>query len=225
MKFINNLKYKKILLFTGLLLSFLSFEAIYYIIGIDLKDMTLQKYIILVLIKDIFFFMILMIIYRKYLKEKWHDFISHFKTYLSISFKDWLTGFLIMITSNSIINTFITNNIGENEAAVQALISTLPLFALLLTTIFAPFIEEMIFRKSLQDCFHNKYLYMIISGLIFGLVHVLGAANALEYFLIIPYGALGFMFAHTINTTDNIYCTIMMHMFHNGVLTILAMVI
>ena len=70
-----------------------------------------------------------------------------------------------------------------------------------------------------------KYLFMILSGFIFGLVHVLGAANPYEYLLIISYGALGYMFAHTLNATDNIFCTIMMHMFHNGVLTILAMVI
>ena len=36
---------------------------------------------------------------------------------------------------------------------------------------------------------------------------------------------LGFFFAKTLNKTDNIFCTIMMHMMHNGILTILAMVI
>ncbi|WP_297981282.1 rubredoxin-like domain-containing protein [uncultured Methanobrevibacter sp.] len=49
--------------------------------------------------------------------------------------------------------------LGENEEVVQSLISEVPYIAFLMTTIFAPFIEEMIFRKSLQDCFKNKTLY------------------------------------------------------------------
>ena len=64
---------------------------------------------------------------------------------------------------------------------------------------------------------------MITSGLLFGLVHVMGANNYFEYLLIVPYGALGFMFAKTITETDNIYSTILLHMLHNGALTILAM--
>ena len=63
---------------------------------------------------------------------------------------------------------------------------------------------------------------MITSGLLFGLVHVIGADNPLEYLLIIPYGALGMMFAKTINETDNVYSTILLHMLHNGCLTLLA---
>jgi len=80
----------------------------------------------------------------------------------------------------------------------------------------------MLFRKLLEDCFNNKILFMIISGFIFGLVHVLGTTDYLEYLLIISYGALGFMFSHALVKTNNIYTTIMLHMFHNGVLTIIA---
>ena len=221
---LNKLKVKKIILFISLLISFLIFEVVYLLLNIDFSKITLNQYIFLALIKYLFFIILLIIIYHKYLKEKFIDFKNNFRKYISISFKDWFSGFLIMIVSNAIINSFITG-LGENENAVQGLITNTPYIALLMTTFLAPFIEEMIFRKSLQDATNNKIIYMMLSGLIFGLVHVLGSNNPYEYLLIIPYGSLGFMFAHTINKTDNIYCTIMMHMFHNGILTILAMVI
>ncbi len=217
-------KTKKIILFSLLLFLFLFFELIYVVIGIDFNKIKINELIYLTLIKYFFFIILLAIIYWKYLKDKLIDFKNNFKKYLSISFKDWFCGFLIMIMSNIIINSFISG-LGENESSVQALISSTPIFALFMTTFLAPFIEEMIFRKSLQDGINNKKIYMIMSGLIFGLVHVIGSTNPFEYLLIIPYGALGFMFAHTINETDNIFCTIMMHTFHNGILTILAMVI
>ena len=162
--------------------------------------------------------------YHSYLKEKWFDFKNNIKKYFEISFKNWFLGFIIMIVSNTIINYFFPG-LGKNENSVQLLISKIPLIAFLLTTFFAPFVEEMIFRKYLQDAVNNKIIYMITSGLLFGLIHVMGGDTPLEYLLIIPYGALGFMFAKTINETDNIYNTILMHMLHNGVLTLLAILV
>lgn len=221
---VDNIKWKKILLFISIAILFLVFEIIYIIIGIDLESITMNQFIGLSFIKYFFFIIIFIILYHKYLKEKWLDFRINLKKYLFISSRDWFTGFLIMMASNLIINSFIPG-LGENENNVQTIISLSPYLALIMTTFLAPFVEEMIFRKSLQDCFKNKYLFMIISGLIFGVIHVMGSSNPLEYLLIIPYGALGFMFAKTLDTTDNIYCTVMMHMFHNGILTLLALVV
>lgn len=224
MNLINNFKYKEWIKFIVLTISFLLFELVFILFGVDFNNINFNDYLNMELVKYVVFMLLLIILYRKYLKEKWLDFRKNFKKYVSISFKDWLTGFLIMMASNIIISSFITG-LGENENAVQNLISKTPYIALIMTTFFAPFIEEMIFRKSLQDCFNNKVIYMITSGFIFGLIHVLGSANPYEYLLIISYGALGLMFAKTLSKTNNIYCTIMMHMFHNGILTLLAMVI
>ena len=224
MKYLNNKTLNKWLLFLCLTISYLLFDIVYALIGIDFNTITSETYVLLSVLKYTLFMILLIFIYRKYLKEKWSDFKNNFKKYLSISFKDWITGLLIMMVANMIINEFITGA-GENEEIVQKLISAFPIVAFFMTTFFAPFNEEMIFRKSLQNCIKNKYIFMILSGFIFGLVHVLGASNPYEYLLIISYGALGFMFAHTLSETDNIFCTIMMHLLHNGLLTILAMVI
>ena len=225
MKILKNKNIKNWLIFLGILLLFLYLDyfivAIYYAVGSDLYDLSMIDKIIILFFKYIVLFIIFLIKDLKYLKEKWHDFIKNFKKYFEISFKNWLTGFIIMVVSNIIISYFI-KGIGQNESTVQELIEKLPVAAFILTTICAPFIEEMVFRKNLKDCVDHKLLYMILSGLIFGFIHTSIDTNILELLLIIPYGALGFMFAKTINETDNIYTTIMMHMIHNGALTLLA---
>lgn len=217
---------KNWIIFISILLCFLLFDGIlgiiYYYCGGDIYNLTTLETIYFTLIKYAVLILIFILLYGKYLKEKWYDFKKNIKKYFEISFRNWLVGFIIMVISNIIISVFISG-LGENEASVQNLIKEMPIVAFFITTILAPFIEEMVFRKSLQDCFNNKTLYMITSGLLFGLVHVLGANNVYEYLLIIPYGAIGFMFAKTINETDNIYSTILLHLLHNGVLTILAM--
>jgi len=225
MDILKNVKVKNWLIFLGILFLFLYIDylviAIYYTLGNDLHNLTMIDKIIVLFAKYFIIIIIFLIKDYKYLKDKWIDFCKNFKKYLRISFKNWFIGFLIMIISNYIINQFITG-IGENENGVQTLIAKLPIIAFILTTILAPFVEEMIFRKNLQSCVDNKLLYMLLSGFIFGFIHTSIDTNIYELLLIIPYGALGYMFAKTINETDNIYTTIMMHMFHNGVLTLLA---
>lgn len=221
--FLKKIKYKEWLLFIGISLLFLTFEAIYLLFGVDFKKITLEEYLIIVFSKYLVIILLLIILYHKYLKEKWFDFKNNFKKYFSLASKNYFIGFLIMYVSTIIISLFIEGS-GQNEQNVQTLIQMVPIIAFIMTTIIAPFIEEMIFRKCLQDCFHNPTFYMITSGLIFGIIHVMSAQNPLEYLLIIPYGALGLMFAKTVNETDNIYPTILMHLLHNGILTIISVI-
>ena len=225
MKLLKKIKIKDWIIFLGILFLFLYLDyfivALYYMSGNDLYNLTLFDKIVIIFSKYILLIILFLIKDFKYLKEKWLDFIKNFKKYMKISFKNWFAGFIIMIISNIIISYFI-RNIGQNEQSVQELITKVPIIAFILTTICAPIIEEMVFRKYLQNCVNDKLLYMILSGFIFGIVHTSFETNILELLLIIPYGALGFMFAKTVNETDNIYPTIMMHMIHNGVLTLLA---
>ena len=223
LKQINN---KNFFIFLGILFLFLYLDyPIAYIYSLFkpevLEKATIIDNVIVIFIKYLILIILFFIKYKKYLKEKLFDFKKNYLKYFDISFKNWLLGFIIMIISNMIINSLFSG-LGKNEEGVQTIIREVPILAFLLTTIGAPFIEEMIFRKYLQDSINNKTIYILLSGFIFGFVHVFGFNNFLEYLLIIPYGALGCMFAKTINETDNIYSTIIMHMLHNGVLTLLA---
>ena len=223
MDLFKDIKFKNWLIFGIVLFVFLTFEVVFYFLGMDFNNLSQRDFYIMTFSKYFVLILFFIFYYHKYLKEKWKDFRKNFKVYSKIGFKDWFTGFIIMYVSNIIIMQLI-GSVGQNEKAVQEMISSTPIIAFILTTLLAPFLEEMIFRKSLQDCFHGKILFMSISGFLFGLVHVLGANSIIEYLLIIPYGALGFMFAHTLTKTDNIYTTIMLHAFHNGVLTLLSII-
>lgn len=217
-------KFKKLLLFSCLSIGFLIFEVVFYFMGIDFTNMTLKTSIILTYVKYVFFTVLLFIIYRKYLINKWKDFKNHFKDYFDLSFRYWLIGLVVMYVVNIIIMNII-GNVGSNEEAVQSIITGYPIAAIFMTTFFAPIIEELIFRKSLQDAVSVKKFFPLISGLVFGYIHVMGATNPLEYLMIISYGSLGYAFGVILNKTDNIYCVIMMHMIHNGILTLLGVLL
>ena len=130
-----------------------------------------------------------------------------------------------MWVCNFLLATFSPVKEALNENQVQSLITSAPLLAMALTTIFAPIIEEIIFRKSIQDFIKNKWLFIIISGLIFGYLHVSSGSSLYDFLYIIPYGALGSAFAYVLYETDNIYTTILMHMIHNGILTLISILL
>ena len=219
----NKIKVKNWLIFSVILVIFLVFEVIFTFF-IDFSDLSMIDTVLMLFTKYFVLTTFFVAYYYDYFKEKWQDFKKNFKKYFSLSFKYWFTGFLIMYFANIIISRFISG-VGKNEESVQNLIGSLPFISLIITSVFAPFIEEMVFRKNLQDCFNNKTLYMVTSGFLFGFVHVIGASNPLEYLLIISYGAVGLFFAKTVNETDNIYCTIMMHAIHNFTLTMLSIMV
>ena len=86
-------------------------------------------------------------------------------------------------------------------------------------------IEEIIFRKCYKNAFSNKWLFIILSSLVFGSLHVITSMTSLmDLLFIIPYGSLGAAFAIMYQKTDTIYTSMLMHMLHNTILIILSII-
>jgi len=77
-----------------------------------------------------------------------------------------------------------------------------------------------IFRQSFRNLFQNKWLFIIISGLVFGGMHVFTGNNIskLDLLYLIPYSAPGMAFAYMLYKTDNIFVSMGFHMLHNGIM-------
>ena len=131
-----------------------------------------------------------------------------------------------MIVSNLAIIFITGGTIAGNEEAVRDMIDKVPLYMAFSTIIYAPFTEEIIFRKCIKDVIKNKWLYILMSGFIFGGMHIIGAATKLtDILFIIPYSSLGLAFAYTYYKSDNIFSTITMHLIHNTLAFLLYIVI
>ena len=193
-----------------------------YLFDIDLKTCSDTVYNTLRIIPNIAQALLLMIIYRKTLKEDFNDFKNNFGKYTDIGIKYWLLGFIAMVVSNTIIVNLFPIKMAANEQGVREIINTIPLISFFSICIFAPIAEELIFRKSFKDCFKEKYLFILISGIVFGLLHVIGSFNSLyDILFIVPYASLGIAFASIYYKTNNIYSSIFVHCMHNTMLVLL----
>lgn len=229
---------KKILLPTSifliLLLGMLFFESIpLAIFNIDINKFSQKMKILYLLCCDIGFIIILFFMYKDILIDNFKKFIKNFKDNIDLSFKYYFLGLVIMVVSNLIIGIFFSGASANNENAVREMISQYPIYMLFSVSIYAPFVEELIFRKSIKDSVitykdnkFTKYLYIFLSGFIFAALHVVTSATSpLDYLYIIPYLSLGLAFSSLYYKTDNIFSSICMHSLHNTVAILLLLAV
>ena len=190
--------------------------------NIDVKNYTASDLAIVNTFTDLILVLILIILYFKELKKEFKTFKKNWKLNMDTAFKYWFIGLMIMCISNVAIGIITNLNTSSNEQAVQTLVSSTPYLMLFTAGILAPIAEELTFRKGVSKIFKNKWVYATASGLIFGLLHVIGSGNILEYLYVIPYGSLGFFFALTYYDTKSIYPSIIMHAIHNSALILLS---
>lgn len=222
--------YLPILLFITLLLGMAYFQYIpAKLLKINLETISTTSKIVYSIICDALFMLFVYLLYRKTINKNFKDFFSNFKDNIETSLKYYFIGLAIMVISNLIITIFFSGASANNEEAVRTLIEKYPLYMVFSVSIYAPFIEEIIFRKSIKDMITSyksnsltKYLYILTSGLIFASLHVIGMADkAIDYIYIIPYLSLGITFAALYHKTDNIFSTICIHSLHNTVAVLL----
>lgn len=220
----------------GLIIGIVAFLIFYFsayfqlipilLFNMDLNNITGAQNVMLSTFSNCVLLIILFLIFRKDLIEEWKRFRKNFLENIDIGIKYWLVGLGIMMISNIIITFVINLGQAANEQAVQSMISSLPWLMLINAGLIAPCTEEIIFRKGFKKAFPNKWLFIILSAIVFGALHVVTSMTSpIELLYIIPYGALGAAFAYMYQKTDTIFTSIAMHMFHNTALILLSILL
>lgn len=201
----------------GIILLMLTFTTIFFsLLNINPTNISEKKYIFYLTISNIALIVIYFLIYRKTIIKDFKNYIKDFSNNFTTGIKYWLIGFIIMIVSNLIITFILNKGLAGNEEEVRSYIDLFPLFMIFNTVIYAPITEELTFRKSIKDAISNKWIYVLISGLVFGGLHIISYINTwTDLIYLIPYGSLGIVFALLYHKTNNIFSTITMHAMHN----------
>ena len=92
--------------------------------------------------------------------------------------------------------------------------------------IFAPLVEELIYRKSIYSLSNNKVVYYIVSILAFSLPHMLSTTYDLKTFILglIPYLFSGFILSLIYDHTKNIYVSTLAHIINNLIAFIIIII-
>lgn len=100
---------------------------------------------------------------------------------VSVYIKNVMIGFLFLLITKFVsayVVTIISNlfNIeittADNQALIEKMVKSMPLLITLSASLFAPISEEVLFRGGIRKLMNNLGVFVTVSGLIFGLMHV-----------------------------------------------------
>lgn len=190
-----------------------------YIFNIDSNNITPTINCLLTLFSNSVTAIFCIFLFFKELKKDFIELKKMEKNKLYIkfdsAFRYWLIGLVIMIASNYFIGK-IGISTSNNDVSVQTMLDASPFIAGLSVVFIAPFIEEITFRKAFKDLFEKKWFFILLSGIIFGSLHVIFSVNYwYDLLYLIPYCSLGIAFSYIYYNTDNFYFSYFIHILHN----------
>lgn len=152
------------------------------------------------------------------LKRDFVVFKNNFKLYLGNMLPRFgLVTIVYLISSISVL--LLVGNIPNNQATLLSLPLYLTAF---LAIVIGPLTEELMLRGFIRKFIKNDILFVILSSLIFGGLHVLSADSIQQVLFIIPYSVLGFAFSLNYVKTKNIASNIVLHSAWNTIAVILT---
>lgn len=200
------------------------------LLGIDYNNLSINAKQAYLIGYNLFTMILFFILYRKELISNFKDLKQNYKEYFKKYIKVWFIAIAVMYVSNltiAYLNYKLTGTTGvaANEETIRDTLVLAPLYIFLSASLYAPFVEELTFRKSFKNVFKNNILFILISGLVFGGLHVFTAGMTwFDLLYLIPYCAPGIAFAYIFVKTNNILTTISIHFCHNTILMILELI-
>lgn len=215
-------KSRKIMFNIFVFLGYFAYDILITFVFLILNINTDKAKGVYLIITSIIYLLFLIYLYRKELIDDLGKFkLINVVKYIPI----YIIGILLMAYSNSLLSNITNIDISKNEELVRQYIKTLPIYMSFSTVVYAPIVEEITFRKIFKNIFNNKYLFIILSGCIFGLVHMsLISTTFNDFLMIIPYIVMGIDFSYIYYKSDNIFTTITLHSIHNLILLIIQFI-
>ena len=159
---------------------------------------------------------------RKMLRYGWERYTDNYKVNMKRIFRSQVC---IIVRMAAITLVLMQLGIGSsyNQEQIGGLVRINPVLYTLMAVVFAPFVEEIVFRGCIYrriEATGHKYLGYIVSSFIFGLVHVISPllqGNWVQGLYIFVYGFLGMVMCIMYEKTDSLFCSILLHILNNAI--------
>ena len=163
--------------------------------------------------------LIIFLMFRKEIIRDFWLFVGNFGTYSRIT----VPIFVIMTFVYFIVTIILALVIKEQSLNEQSLQSMPRVALILLASLFGPFVEEGVFRLLPRKFLKNDYVYVILTSVVFGLIHVMGNSwedtfnNPLQLLYFFSYWILGLGLSINYVKTKNFASNVVYHAVWNSI--------
>lgn len=181
--------------------------AILRIIGLEITKSNYKMLVVYDFISSLVVAVFISVLYYdviindlKKLKNKCNGKVSVYLKSIMIGFlflliTKFVSAYVVTIISN-LFNIEITT--ADNQAIIEKMVKSMPLLITLSASLFAPISEEVLFRGGIRKLMNNLGVFVTVSGLIFGLMHV---TDNIVFMLEILF--IGIIINYLINNKNN----------------------
>lgn len=188
-----------------------SYLIILYFILLLLSSFLPFSFAINTLIVEIILFIISIICIIKNKNQKKFNFLGYIKNIILYEIVMLLILLVFYYLYPILFNISLFNS--SNEQSLESM----PFILLCISSlILSPLIEETIFRMGFMEMTKNKWYFLVISSVVFGLLHSLGETSFINFLLyLVPYSLLGLVLAISYKKTNNVFIPIICHIIFN----------
>ena len=155
-------------------------------------------------------------ILRKDVKNSLVNFKKYFREYNSYVLGMYLKSLAIMFILSISIRMYTGIESATNQENIVTILDSFPIYTILLSVVFAPILEELLFRGLIRKIIKDKWLFIIFSGILFGALHVIDDFQSYyELLYILVYSSLGCFLAAIYYRTNNLCANIYFHFLQN----------
>ena len=198
------------------------FAYLFKLVGVDYRAFDYQDLAYFNALVEIFLAIIIYYLYHKTFKgdeQKIKDnkkfFINNVLKYFFIFLAIKIFSGIITIVLNAIFGY--TSISSENQNLINDVTTMAPIIMLIGTSFFTPIVEEGLFRLGIRKILKNKYVFIVVSGVVFGLMHIFPTDLELTKALIdaVSYIMMGITLSYIYADTNNIWYTVIIHGLNN----------
>lgn len=167
-----------IYLFSGLLFLY----PIIQLFDIDVANISKTNYAVIDLSISLIQTVLCFIFYWSMFKSDFRKIIEETEKPRILNFIDKIIIGFIVFMLVKILGAYISSFVGaifgieeltsENQNTIEIILGSAPIMMICSAVLLAPIIEEVIFRGAIKKVIKNKRVFITVSGLIFGLMHV-----------------------------------------------------
>lgn len=193
-------------------------EFPFILLHINVADLPSYITIIYSLAVELLMISLIFFIFDKEFKAAWQDIKKNHLEYFNKYLKYYIISVIVMMAANIFIN-ILGGGMSTNETTIRNEFNVFPLYTFISAVILAPILEESVFRLAFRSIIRNDFLFITISSLIFGSLHLLGTPiNELLPLYLLSYCSCGVAFAYMLKKTNNIFVSMFFHFMHNGLI-------
>ena len=172
------------------------------------------------------FALLIIYLYKGTFKSDFKDFMENKKKYIKSILINVVLIFAVMIITNALIGILLDiKETSENDYSLLTMFKKSPIALILLTSVYYPVVEGVIFRKSVRDIIDNKWMFIMFSSVFYFFFNIAYTSLSLNSIITsLCYLFSMMLLSNYYYKTNNFTASVIVMMIYNLIISVISFI-